>query len=85
MNRHVVVRTIDRADPSVVDALGEIGTATVHEAIGRVGYVGPHIRPIQSDTKIAGSAVTVLGGGRTGEDHAPFDWRSNPDFWKEML
>jgi len=36
------------------------GTATVHEAIGRVGYVGPHLKPIQLDTKIAGSAVTVL-------------------------
>ena len=60
MNRHVVVRSIDRADPSIVDALGDIGTATVHEAIGRVGYVGPHIRPIQQGTKIAGSAVTVL-------------------------
>ena len=60
MNRHVVVREIDRAEPSVVDRLGEIGTASVHEAIGRVGYVGSHIRPIQHDTKIAGSAVTVL-------------------------
>ena len=60
MNRHVVVRDIDRAAPEVIDRLGEIGTASVHEAIGRVGYVGPHIRPIQDDVKIAGSAVTVL-------------------------
>lgn len=60
MNRHVIVRDIDRAEPSVIERLGEIGTASVHEAIGRVGYVGPHIRPIQHDTKIAGSAVTVL-------------------------
>jgi 4-hydroxy-4-methyl-2-oxoglutarate aldolase len=57
---HVVVRQIDRAAPDVIDALGEVGTASVHEAIGRVGFVGPHIRPIQLDTKIAGSAVTVL-------------------------
>ena len=60
MNRHVIVREIDRADAAVIDALGPIGTATVHEAIGRVGYVGPHLRPIQQDVKIAGSAVTVL-------------------------
>lgn len=60
MNRHIVVRTIERADPSVIDELGEAGTATVHEAIGRVGYVGPHIAPIQRGTRIAGSAVTVL-------------------------
>lgn len=60
MNRHVVVREIDRADTEAIDALGRAGTATVHEAIGRVGFVGPHLRPIQADTKIAGSAVTVL-------------------------
>lgn len=59
MNKHVIVRTIDRADASIIDQLGEIGTASVHEAIGRVGYVGPDLRPIQHDTKIAGSAVTV--------------------------
>jgi 4-hydroxy-4-methyl-2-oxoglutarate aldolase len=58
--RHVVVREIDRADQDVIDELGQVGTASVHEAIGRVGFVGPHIRPIQLDTKIAGSAVTVL-------------------------
>ena len=60
MNRHVIVREIDRADQATIDALGDAGTATVHEAIGRVGFVGPHLRPIQLDTKIAGSAVTVL-------------------------
>lgn len=57
--RHVVVRTIERAPLDVVDQLGAIGTATVHEAIGRRGYVGPHIRPIQQDVSIAGTAVTV--------------------------
>jgi 4-hydroxy-4-methyl-2-oxoglutarate aldolase len=60
MSRHVIVREIDRADQTVIDRLGETGTATVHEAQGRVGFVGPHIRPIQQDVKIAGSAVTVL-------------------------
>ena len=57
---HVVVREIDRADPDVIDELGQVGTATVHEAIGRVGFVGPHLRPIQLDTRVGGSAVTVL-------------------------
>ncbi len=60
MNQHVVVRNIERAEQAIIDQLGQAGTATVHEAIGRVGYVGPHIRPIQHGTKIAGSAVTVL-------------------------
>lgn len=60
MNRHVVVRTVERADSSIVDALGEAGTATVHEAIGRVGFLGPDIAARQLDIKIAGSAITVL-------------------------
>jgi 4-hydroxy-4-methyl-2-oxoglutarate aldolase len=60
MNRNVVVREIDRADVAVIDGLAAAGTATVHEAIGRVGYAGPELRPIQQDVRIAGSAVTVL-------------------------
>lgn len=58
--RHVVVRKIDRADSATVDALASIGTATVHEAIGRRGYLGTELRPIQQDVRIAGSAITVL-------------------------
>ena len=60
MSRHIIKRTIERADSRLIDALGEAGTATVHEAMGRVGYAGPHLRPIQQDVRIAGSAVTVL-------------------------
>lgn len=59
MNRHVVVTEIDRADPATVDQLAPIGTATVHEAIGRRGFVGPELVPIQQGTRIAGTAVTV--------------------------
>ena len=57
--RHVVVCTIDRPDPSTVAALGALGTATVHEAIGRRGFAGPDLRPIQQGTRLAGPAVTV--------------------------
>jgi 4-hydroxy-4-methyl-2-oxoglutarate aldolase len=57
--RHVVVRTIERADRSAVDGLAAYGTATVHEAIGRRGFAGPGIRPIQQGTRLAGTAVTV--------------------------
>ena len=57
---HVVVREIDRAPLDLVDRLGSVGTATVHEAIGRRGFLGPGLRPIQTDTQIGGSAVTVL-------------------------
>ena len=59
INRHVVVRHIDRADSAAIDALAGLGTATIHEAIGRRGFVGPHLRPIQLGASISGSAVTV--------------------------
>jgi 4-hydroxy-4-methyl-2-oxoglutarate aldolase len=59
-DRHVVIKNIERADARIVDELGAAGTATVHEAIGRRGYLGPGIRPIQRDVRIGGSAVTVL-------------------------
>jgi 4-hydroxy-4-methyl-2-oxoglutarate aldolase len=57
--RHVVVQTIPRAERAVIEALGRMGTATVHEAIGRQGFVGPDLRPIQEGTRLAGSAITV--------------------------
>lgn len=58
--RHIVKRTIERAEPEVIAGLGDVGTATVHEAIGRRGYLGPDLRPIGQGIKIGGSAVTVL-------------------------
>lgn len=69
--RHVVVTSIDRADPALADALAPIGTATVHEAIGRRGYLGADFRPIQQDVRVAGTAVTVLTHpGDNGMIHA---------------
>ena len=59
VSRHVVVTDINRAEASLIDGLGRAGTATVHEAIGRRGYLGPEIKAIQSDIRIGGSAVTV--------------------------
>lgn len=56
---HVVVRSIARTDTGVLDALATAGVSTVHEAQGRTGYAGPDIRPIQSEARVAGNAVTV--------------------------
>lgn len=61
LNTLGIVRTrIDRVDNEIVESLSHFGTATVHEAMGRVGLMQPYMRPIQQDVQIAGSAITVL-------------------------
>lgn len=56
----IVKRNIERADRAAVEQLGSFGSATVHEAMGRVGLMKPCMRPIYPDACVAGSAVTVL-------------------------
>ena len=56
----VAVRNIKRADAAVVDELGRLGVATVHEAQDRSGYLKPYMRPIYPHARIGASAVTVL-------------------------
>ncbi len=58
--RHVIRRTIERSPLDVIDGLAPIGTASVHEAIGKRGYLGADLTPIQTGARIAGNAVTVL-------------------------
>jgi len=58
--RTVVVTGCPRADLDTVDALAGYGVATVHEAIGRAGYLGPELRPIQDGVRIGGTALTAL-------------------------
>ncbi|MBN6732733.1 4-carboxy-4-hydroxy-2-oxoadipate aldolase/oxaloacetate decarboxylase [Burkholderia multivorans] len=56
----VVYRTIHRADAQVAARLGELGAATVHEAMGRTGLMKPYMRRIYPRAHASGTAVTVL-------------------------
>jgi 4-hydroxy-4-methyl-2-oxoglutarate aldolase len=54
----VIVTNPPKADLKDVDALARYGVATVSEAMGRTGLLGPAIRPIQQGVRVA---VTVIG------------------------
>ena len=56
----VVYRNITRTEAATADALASLGSATVHEAMGRVGLLKPYMRPIYAGAQVSGTAVTVL-------------------------
>ncbi|CAL9655821.1 4-carboxy-4-hydroxy-2-oxoadipate aldolase/oxaloacetate decarboxylase [Streptomyces sp. enrichment culture] len=57
----VIVINPPKAAAEDVEALAAYGVATVSEAMGRTGLLGPEIRPVQQGVRVAGTAVTVLG------------------------
>jgi 4-hydroxy-4-methyl-2-oxoglutarate aldolase len=56
----IVKRNISRADRAAVEMLSRFGSATVHEAMGRVGLMKTYLRPIYPGARACGTAVTVL-------------------------
>jgi 4-hydroxy-4-methyl-2-oxoglutarate aldolase len=56
----VVVTDPPRADIGDAEALGGHGVATVHEGLGRIGFLGPELRPVWPGARVGGTAVTAL-------------------------
>ena len=56
----VVYRHIVRTEAHIADQLAAFGSATVHEAMGRVGLMHTVMRPIYTGARVGGTAVTVL-------------------------
>ncbi|WP_176053177.1 4-carboxy-4-hydroxy-2-oxoadipate aldolase/oxaloacetate decarboxylase [Paraburkholderia caribensis] len=56
----IVVRNRPAIDRDVAQRFERLGSATVHEAMGREGLCHAYLRPIYSGACVAGAAVTVL-------------------------
>ena len=54
-----IITKIERPSKEVMDKFRNIGSATVHEASGRKGYVDCAIKPIAQGVRICGPAFTV--------------------------
>ena len=60
---HIITR-IERADPAVITTLSKFGSATVHEAQGRLGALSSRIKPIDRTMRVCGPAFTVQSAPR---------------------
>ena len=58
--RSVIVTDVPRPGIDRLDALAKFGVATVHEAQGRTGYLGPDVVARVPGARIAGAVVTAL-------------------------
>ena len=56
----IVNRKVHRPAKEDINKLSGMATATVHEAMGRVGLLKPYMRPIYAGAMVCGPAVTVL-------------------------
>ena len=54
-----VVKIFPRPDRSLVEALGKLQTATLHEAMGKRGALPHYIRPVWPECTLCGVAFTV--------------------------
>ncbi|MGW0460749.1 4-carboxy-4-hydroxy-2-oxoadipate aldolase/oxaloacetate decarboxylase [Streptomyces tendae] len=57
---NIVITDPPKASAEDADELAAHGVATVHEALGRTGFLGPRMRPAWPGARIAGTAVTAL-------------------------
>lgn len=60
---HIITK-IERADAKDVAALSHFGSATIHEAQGRLGAVSSRIKPIDRHMSLCGPAFTVVSAPR---------------------
>ena len=50
---------IERADPALIAELAKYGTATIHEAQGRLGALSSRLKPVDRSMSLCGPAFTV--------------------------
>lgn len=60
---HLISR-FERAKPEDVEALSRFGSATIHEAQGRLGALSSRIKPIDRNMSLCGPAFTVESSPR---------------------
>lgn len=60
---HIITK-IERAKAEDVAALAKFGSATIHEAQGRLGALNSNIKPIHRDMRVCGPAFTTVSAPR---------------------